>query len=341
MSRLLWKSSLWTNTTPKVPATALTLVGCGCIGAFEVNNNAAKTKLDDDTNNNDLSSLSPISPLRILRPNPNLEICFDTRTRNAVYVQHRLVVSGEFYRKERLRFKEDTTIDEKYRSRNSYYHLSGYDRGHLAPAADFADARQLEDSYNLCNVSPQNSDMNRKIWAWLEDWTRQVARAAWQREHAVTYVTTGPLWLPRVQVGEKVFRYNIVGIGKPPTLVMVPTHFFKVVVVVKKDKILHFACFVVPNDESANDKLVQDYIVSWTDLETVTGLSFYPCLADNVFKVRADLLTRQVSPGNGSGKLLLLTDGRPNNMKSISGNTLEEMRHLCDDQSCVPRKQRQ
>ena len=120
-----------------------------------------------------------------------------------------------------------------------------------------------------------------------------------------------------------------------------PPTFFKVIVVVKNDKISNFACFVVPNDESANDKLVQDYIVSWTDLETVTGLSFYPCLADNVFKARADLLTQQVSPGSDSGKLLLLTDGRPNNNKSIARKTLEEMRHLCDDQSYVPRKQRQ
>lgn len=300
-----------------------------------------KTRSEEMKQPNNVSKYSPIWPMRIIRPNPNLEICFDTRTRNAIYVQHRLVVDGDSSRKERLRFKEDTSVEEHYRSRNSYYHLSGYDRGHLAPAADFEDHGQLEDSYNLCNVSPQNSDMNRKIWAWLEDWTRQVAKTAWKREQAVTYVTTGPLWLPRVQVGDKVFRYNIVGIGKPPTLVMVPTHFFKVVVVVKDDKILHFACFVVPNEASANDKPMQDYVVAWTDLEVVTGLSLYPGLADDAFKARADALTQIASPSNGSGKRLLLTDGSPSASKS-SKKHIHEIRHLCDDQACMPRnKQRQ
>jgi endonuclease G, mitochondrial len=309
-------------------------------GIFDANDCAAKTKLEEE--NHDLSTFSPISPLRILRPNPNLEICFDTRTRNAVYVQHRLVVDGEQSRNRRLHFHEDKTIEERYRSRNSYYHLTGYDRGHLAPAADFADNQQLNDSYNLCNVSPQNSDMNRKIWAWLEDWTRQVAKRAWQKDRAVTYVTTGPLWLPRVQVAEKVFRYNIVGIGKPPALVMVPTHFFKVVVVVKNSTILHFACFVVPNEDSANEKPLQNYVVSWSDLETVTGLALYPGLVDDAFKARADLLTQHATPNNGSGKLLLLTDGSSSNKSApVSKKTFHEMRHLCDNQTCVPRKQRQ
>ena len=82
--------------------------------------------------------------------------------------------------------------------------------------------------------------MNRRIWAGLEDWCRRVARAAYFADDSddddderggVTLVTTGPLWLPHHQTGDKSFRYHIDGIGKPPTLVLVPTHFFKVVVV--------------------------------------------------------------------------------------------------------------
>lgn len=301
-----------------------------------------------------VSNYSPIWPMRIIRPNPNLEICFDTRTRNAIYVQHRIVVTDEGHvpKKERLNFKEDTTVEEKYRSRNSYYHLTGYDRGHLAPAADFDHRRtssitnnELQDSYNLCNVSPQNADMNRKIWAWLEDWTRQVARAAWKKQRAITYVTTGPLWLPRVQLDDKVFQYNIVGIGKAPTLVMVPTHFFKVVVIVHKERIVNFACFVVPNESSANDKTMPDYVVSWTDLETVTGLSLYPGLVDDIFKAKADALTLQATSAHrgSASKQLLLTDkgSHQTSSSALSRKYVHEMSHLCNDQACLPRKDRQ
>ena len=40
-------------------------------------------------------SVSPRGPLRVLRLHPNLEICYDQRTRNAVYVQERLVVGAD------------------------------------------------------------------------------------------------------------------------------------------------------------------------------------------------------------------------------------------------------
>ena len=71
------------------------------IGLERRDNSNNKTKLDDNDEEHDNSAnnrnllahqLAPLPPLRVLRPNPNLEICFDTRTRNAVYVQHRIEV---------------------------------------------------------------------------------------------------------------------------------------------------------------------------------------------------------------------------------------------------------
>jgi DNA/RNA endonuclease G (NUC1) len=306
------------------------------LGIFAAGASLLREAEQQRTHLDDLSQFSPISPLRVLRPNPDLEICFDTRTRNAVYVQHRVTIDGiSNGRRGRHRFKEDTQIEEQYRSRNSYYHLTGYDRGHLAPAADFA---QQEDTFNLCNVAPQNPDMNRRIWSWLEELTRQVARKAWQENEAVTYVTTGPLWMPSIQVADKIFRYNVLGIGHPPTLVMVPTHFFKVVVVVDKDhrRILQFACFVIPNSASANDKSLDAYAVPWTDLETVTGLTFYPTLADDTFKAMADASTIRALP---SGSQLLLTDGGKS--KRQPKTRIQDLQHLCEDQACLLVKQRQ
>lgn len=293
------------------------------------------TSLESKKENNNVSQFSPIAPFRILRPNEHMEICYDTRTRNPVYVQHRIVVEENRSAKPRHRFKEETFVEEAYRTKNSHYHLTGFDRGHMAPAADFMNE---EDTYSLCNVSPQNQDMNRKIWAFLEDLTRQIAKQSYRENAAVTYVTTGPLWMPSGQFAEKVFRYNILGIGKPPSLVMVPTHFFKVVVVLNKEetKIIKFACFVVPNDNTANDHTLDAYSVGWSDLETVTGLRFYPTLVDDDFRAKADAVTHRALPKDK--KPLLLTDG--SKPASYNPRKMQELRHLCENQACLMKKQR-
>ena len=62
-------------------------------------------------------------------------------------------------------FTEDTTIPEIFRSKLSDYKGSGYDRGHMIPAAD---AKLTDESYNatfiLTNIAPQvrYSNMNAK-----------------------------------------------------------------------------------------------------------------------------------------------------------------------------------
>ena len=290
------------------------------------------------TDESPLSTLSPIAPFRILRPNPNLEICYDTRTRNAVYVQHRLVPDeSKKNNPRRPRFFEEKSIEAAYRSKDSTFTSSGYDRGHLAPAADFrSNDQEFQDTFNLCNASPQDKDLNRKLWSRLEEWTRRVAQRAAQTG-AVTYVTTGPVWLPRAQLQEKVFVYNVKGIGTPPSLVMVPSHFFKLVVVVDADhtRILDYACFVVPNEASANEKKLEDYVVAWSDLEMVTGLVLFPGLADAPFRTQADALAHSVHPHKN--QVMLLSDGKQRYKRP--GRSAQSLHHLCENGACsFPKK---
>lgn len=344
-------------------------------------------------------SVSPRGPLRLLRLHPNLEICYDQRTRNAVYVQERLVVGADEVanhqietnqpqspaprrQKKNYRFKEEPSIPELFRSRNSYYHRSGWDRGHLAAAANYSN-QAVQATYNLCNVSPQDSMMNRTLWAWLEDWTRRVAKTAHERDphrSTTTYVTTGPLWLPNQQVSDNVFALNhhIWGIGRPPTLVLVPTHFFKVVVVVdtRQHCITHFACFVIPNQPPKNNnndnedqpsRYIAHYTVPWTDLEAVTGLEFYPGYVTEEWKKQADAITLNYKQtilgsftrtlGQESGQMMLLTAGEPRagaggtasklsnqlslfSKKMQRGASFAALQHLCDDVACFPRRRK-
>ena len=49
------------------------------------------------------------------------------------------------------------------------YTRSGYDRGHLAPAADMSfSVKTMSESFFMSNMSPQAPQFNRGIWSKLE-----------------------------------------------------------------------------------------------------------------------------------------------------------------------------
>ena len=69
------------------------------------------------------------------------------------------------------------------------YKYSGYDRGHLAPAADMKMTYQsMSESFYLSNISPQTPAFNRGIWRKLESLVRDFAI---QMDHIL--VVTGPI----------------------------------------------------------------------------------------------------------------------------------------------------
>ncbi|KAI2495625.1 DNA/RNA non-specific endonuclease [Fragilaria crotonensis] len=136
-----------------------------------------------------IQSFSPTLPLVYFHPNPDLEICFDTRTRTPVYALERLrprSTRGGGYidqkslgnnnvtkpQQRRPHFVEESNLPEIYRSRNSHYRQSGYDRGHMAPAGDFQFGQP--DTFTLTNACPQHPTLNRTLWNRLEQWVRRV-----------------------------------------------------------------------------------------------------------------------------------------------------------------------
>lgn len=329
------------------------------------NTSKAHCESRHSSSNNDehhSSSLSPTLPYRILKPNPHLEIAFCTRTRNPIYVLEKNVLyttmdddktdlsarinssnSGRSLRLGRHRrpnFFEEKSIPTNMRSRLSDYKHSGWDRGHMAPAADFAlNNRTIEDhngnqkqqieeqlmeekmqTFNLCNISPQDASLNRGLWCKLESWVRTTIVELQKEDasHSIAHpqrrrqvhVLTGPLWLPTKYSKNEGVEYRYLGIGKPPSLVAVPSHFFKVVVAVSPDKttggsdrIEKFACFVMANRSTQSDAasgasdtnddqfVLQDFLVPWSTLETLSGLELFSHLVDDEFRTRADELT--------------------------------------------------
>lgn len=172
------------------------------------------------------------------------------------------------------------------------YKGSGYDRGHLAPAADFSySAEAMSDSFYLSNMSPQNGSFNRGIWAKLEAAVRD-----WAGETLITYVVTGPV------LEKPASEYGFIGANE----VSVPEYYYKALLFVYEDNAevpsaltaagtsadalisattsdgqqvwLYASGYLLPNEKSSAD--LASFMVSIDDIEARTGLDFFSLLPD-------------------------------------------------------------
>lgn len=151
-------------------------------------------------------------------------------------------------------FHAEEALPPKHGAELADYARSGYDRGHMAPAADMPTRQAQHESFSLANVVPQNRKNNQILWSAIEGATRHLAN-----QRGELYVVTGPLFET-----DKIQRLN----GR----VFVPTHVFKAVVDPVRNE---GAAWVAPNDASG------DYdVVSIAELEKQAGINLFPKLPD-------------------------------------------------------------
>jgi endonuclease G len=152
-------------------------------------------------------------------------------------------------------FHAESTLPPKHGAELADYARSGFDRGHMAPAADMPTERAQHESFSLANVVPQNRKNNQVLWSAIEGATRHLTNVVGE-----LYVITGPVF-----EGDKVERIN----GR----VFVPTHVFKAVVNPATNE---GAAWIAPNDDSG------DYqIVSIAELDKKTGIILFPALPES------------------------------------------------------------
>jgi endonuclease G len=108
-------------------------------------------------------------------------------------------------------FHPEETLPLEDRAELADYARSGFDRGHMAPAANMPTRSAQHESFSLANIVPQQPQNNQILWAAIEGATRHMTN-----QRGELYVMTGPIF-----EGEKVERLN----GR----VFVPTHIYKAV----------------------------------------------------------------------------------------------------------------
>ncbi len=138
---------------------------------------------------------------------------------------------------------------------NADYKYSGYDRGHLAPAADMSwNDTAMAESFYFSNISPQLPGFNRGIWKKLENKVR-----TWAKTYDCLYIATGAVCShPAKSIGEN--------------SITIPTHFYKTVLIYN-DTIQQGIGFMMPHANSKKD--VFDYAVSIDSVENMANLDFY------------------------------------------------------------------
>lgn len=151
-------------------------------------------------------------------------------------------------------FKPDPKV-KTGTANNNDYSGSGYDRGHLAPAADMGwSPTAMAESFYYSNMSPQNQSFNRGIWKKLEELVRN-----WAIENDNVYIVTGPVLTSGLKT---------IGLNK----VSVPHYYYKVILDYTNPEVKGIG-FILPNE--ASSKLLQTYAVTIDSVEKITGLDFF------------------------------------------------------------------
>lgn len=145
----------------------------------------------------------------------------------------------------------------------SDYRNSGYDRGHMAPAADMNWSSEATDAcFLLTNMSPQANSLNANAWRVLEERCR-----TWALRDSSIIIICGPV------LTDKIKRH----IGK--TKVSVPERYFKVVLAPYADPPRAIG-FIMPNSKVRGG--VQASAVSVDQVEQITGFDFFSYLPDDI-----------------------------------------------------------
>ena len=141
------------------------------------------------------------------------------------------------------------------------YAKSGYDRGHLAPAADMGWSQQaMAESFYFSNMSPQEPGFNRGIWKNLEEQVR-----TWAKAYDSIYVVTGP-----------VLKDGLVQLG--PNGVSIPKYYYKVILD-NTGQDAKAIGFLMPNE--ASKEPLEKFAVSVDQVEQETGIDFFNKLPDS------------------------------------------------------------
>lgn len=133
--------------------------------------------------------------------------------------------------------------------------ITGYDRGHMAPSADFLWRPEVNaESFFMTNMSPQTKNLNQRAWQELETKTR-----GWACGLGEAKIYTGPI-------------LNNQKFNRLESCVSIPNQFYKIIVGYRNGK--YQGIGFIYNQTDDGDPYKQR-AVSIREIEAKTGINFF------------------------------------------------------------------
>jgi endonuclease G len=224
------------------------------------------------------ASTDPANRENYLMVKPFYVLSYNDAKGTPNWVSWRVIQSdlGEAPRKDD--FDPDTTLPEGFTQITQHdYNGSGFDRGHMCPHSDRAGNVEMSyATFVMTNIIPQAPNVNRKAWAQMEDYCRELVR----QDHDRVYIIAGPAG--QGGTGSRGMRSTIAQ-GR----VVVPASCWKVVVIVPdigSDDVGQISAGTrvltveMPNDENSVGEEWAQYRVTPAHVEQETGLHFFTAL---------------------------------------------------------------
>ncbi|MEI6892879.1 MAG: DNA/RNA non-specific endonuclease [Pontiella sp.] len=147
--------------------------------------------------------------------------------------------------------------------RHGDYTHSGYDRGHMAPNYAIATRYGVEaqrETFKMSNIIPQKPWINRGMWKDLE----MTVAKRYGRYFSEVWIITGPVFTDPIE--------------KLDSGVPIPSHYYKIIADEKEGE-LRVLAFLIESDCPPYTR-IRKRLVSVDQLETLTGLDFFPDLPE-------------------------------------------------------------
>lgn len=161
-------------------------------------------------------------------------------------------------------FDIDPDVPAPHQVSPNDYTRSGYDRGHMVPAADMKwSSKAMKECFYMSNICPQNHSLNSGAWSTLENACRR-----WAKNEGAVYIVCGPVYKS----------------SKPKTIgqqlrISIPDGFFKVVLSLNEGKEKAIGFYYANRD---GKQPMHETATTVDEIEALTGIDFFVNIPDRL-----------------------------------------------------------
>jgi len=237
------------------------LVGCTSVTLLQTNGPITTEIENKSSDENKVEQVIANGPSEVIIDKKYFIIHYDRQYKLAKFVEYKLRaenLKNSFIKRKNRKdpfHSESALLQLGFDSVeiDDYKH-SGYDRGHLAPSADFEWSEEAnEATFTMANMVPQTPELNRSAWKGLEEEVRK-----WACVEDEIRIVTGPIFVAKAS---QLFS----GVN-------VPQSFFKVVL---DETPPRKAIGFILNQQDLRSNVYKEKVTPIEEIESISGIKFF------------------------------------------------------------------